>query len=354
LKKKSSNNHRKIITTRPTIKDIAEEANLSPSTVSRALNDHPKISLETKDRVIKIANALGYTPNIMARSLVKRKSNLLGLVVYDFRNTFYADLTRVVQKTAHDLGGYRVIQASTDDNLENAVSLINTMIEIGVDGLILSASAQRDQLVKKLLNNGFPIVFANRRLEDKQGDFVVLDNVYGAFLLINHLIQMGNRNIAMIKGPSFASTATERYQGYLEALHENELLVDDKIIKEGSFTQDTGYEATMQLIDHATRPDAIFCCDDEIALGAMRALSEVGLKVPEDIALAGFDDAPISSHPLIQLTTVRQDVQRMGELCTRYLINRIKGKVDSPQQAVLEPQLIIRRTCGSKHGFLKK
>jgi LacI family transcriptional regulator len=353
LKKKFKNNHRKTKTIRPTIKDIAKEANISPSAVSRALNDHPRISQETKERVIKIADSLGYTPNIMARSLVKRKSNLLGLVVYDFRNTFYADLARVVQKTAREFG-YRVIQASTDDDLENARSLISTMIEIGVDGLILSATAQKDILVKKLLNDGFPIVFANRRPEDKRGDFVILDNVCGSFLLINHLIQMGNRRIAMIKGPMFASTSIERYQGYLEALRKKKLIVDDKIIKQGPFTQDTGYEATMQLIGHIPRPDAIFCCDDEIALGAMRALSEAGLKVPEDIALAGFDDAPISSHPLIQLTTVRQDVQRMGELCTRYLSNRIEGKVDSPQQTVLEPHLIIRRTCGSKHRLQKR
>jgi len=274
---------------------------------------------------------------------------LLGLVVYDFRNTFYSDLTRIIQKTARDFG-YRLIQASTDDDLKNANSLVSAMVEIGVDGLILSATVHKDRLVEKLLDDGFPIVFANRRPEKSQSDYVVLDNVHGAYLLVNHLIRMGNRRIAMIKGPEFASTSTERYQGYLKAMWENNLSIDHQIIKQGPFTQNTGYEATMQIVKHSRRPDGVFCCDDEIALGAMRALDEAGIKVPEDVALAGFDDAPISSHPLIQLTTVSQDVQRMGELCTRYIVNRIEGRIDSPQQTVLEPHLIMRQSCGSKPG----
>jgi LacI family transcriptional regulator len=158
----------------------------------------------------------------------------------------------------------------------------------------------------------------------------------------------------MIKGPRFASTSNERYQGYLDVLKEKKVPINKDLITQGSYSQESGYENAKQLMKLPNPPDAIFCCDDEIALGAMKALSEMDLHVPKDVAMVGFDDSMISSHPQIQLTTVSQDVKLMGKLCTKYVVNRIENKADSTQQTILEPHLIIRGTCGFSQNRTSK
>ncbi len=335
-----------MVAKRPTIKDVARKAGLSPSTVSRALNNHPRISQKTKARVLKLARKMGYAPNLLARGLVKQKSFLLGLLVYDFRNPFYAELTRAIQDTAEELG-YWVIQSNTDDDVEKSRMLVDSMMKMGVDGIIFASCQLKDPLVEGLLSQGFPLALANRRLQETAGDYVVMDNVYGAYLAVNHLIRLGYRRIAMIRGPRKVSTGAERYQGYLEAMKEKKLEVDQELVKESPFfSQDTGYHFTKRLMRHNPRPEAIFCSDDYIALGAMKALGEMGLKVPRDVALVGFDDAEISSHPQIQLTTVSQDAPEMGRRVAAMLVDRIEKGHTQPQQVLLVPHLVIRESCG--------
>jgi DNA-binding LacI/PurR family transcriptional regulator len=330
---------------RITIKDIAKAANLTPSSVSRALNNHPRMSRETKEKVLKIAQKMGYSPNFLARGLVGKKSNLIGLLVYDFRNPFYAELTRFIQDATQELG-YWVIQASTDDDPEKADSLIDSMIKMGVGGIIFASCKLQDKTVEKLIDDGFPVVLVNRKLRKNKGDYVVLDNRYGAYLMVNHLIHHDYTRIAMICGPISVSTSADRYRGYIQPLKEWGIKIDQDIIKHGPFSQETGYKSTKQLMSLLIPPRAIFCGDDAIALGAMKALGELGFKVPEDVAVAGFDDAEISSHPLIQLTTVSQNLKEMGRLAGKTIVGRIEGKEESPQRILLEPHLIIRRSCG--------
>ena len=330
---------------RVTIKDLAKAANLTPSSISRALNNHPRMSRETKERVLKIARKMGYSPNFFARSLVKKKTNLVGLLVYDFCNPFYAELTRSIQDTAHELG-YWVIQASTDDEQEKADSLIDSMLKMGVEGFIFASCKLQDKVVEALIDDGFPVVMVNRKLRKNKGDYVVLDNRYGAYLMVNHLIHQDYHRIAMISGPRSVSTSADRYRGYVQALKDKGITIDNEIIKVGSFSQETGYKFTKQLMSLLNPPGALFCCDDAIALGAMKALGELGLKVPEDVAVVGFDDAEISSHPLIQLTTVSQNLKEMGRLAGKTIVDRMKGREESPQRILLEPHLIIRRSCG--------
>ena len=318
---------------------------LSYATVSRALSGHPRVNPETRARIIKTAEEMGYSPNFHARTLVKRKSNLIGLLVYDFSNTFYTELTRVIQEVAEELG-YRVIQANTDDIPEKTKSLIEFMLNIGVDGIILASTQLEDEMVEGLIENGFPVVMANRRLRKPVGDYVILDNQYGAYLAVNHLIHLGRRRIAMIKGPDNTSTGEERFQGYLKALRESGLPVEDDLIKSGAFTEKSGYQWARHLMRQTNPPDAIFCGDDDIALGAIRGLDETGFSVPGDVAVVGFDDGKISSHPRIQLTTVSQDVQRMGLLVTEIIARRIEGAPKEYDQIILQPNLVIRQSCG--------
>ena len=332
---------------RITIKDIARVAHLTPSSVSRALNNHPRISQGTKEKVLSLAQKMGYSPNLFARGLVNKKTNLVGLLVYDFRNPFYAELTRSIQDAAQDLG-FWVIQASTDDDQGKADFLIDSMIRMGVEGIIFASCKLQDKAVEKLIKDGFPVVLVNRKLNKEIGDYVVLDNAYGAYLLVNHLIHQDYRRIAMISGPRSVSTSADRYQGYVQALKDKGLKLDKTIIKYGPFSQETGFKFTKQLMSLMNPPRAIFCGDDAIALGAMKALGQLGLRVPEDVSVAGFDDAEISSHPLIRLTTVSQNLKKMGKLAARTLVDRIEERQKAPQRILLEPHLIIRRSCGYK------
>ncbi len=331
---------------RTTIKDVAKAAGMSPSTVSRALNDHPRISDKTKKRVLKLAAKMGYTPNLLARGLVTQKNFLLGLLVYDFRNPFYAELTRAVQEAAEEKG-YWVIPSSTDDDPEKTRRIVDSMMKVGVEGLIFASCQLEDPLVSGLIQRGYPVMLANRRLKEDQGNYVVMDNVYGAYLVVSHLIRLGYKRIAIIRGPREVSTGADRYQGYLEAMGEKGLEVDPELVKEGTFfSQDTGYSFARQLMLLPRPPEAIFCSDDYMALGAMKALGEMDLAVPQDVALVGFDDAEISSHPHIQLTTVSQDAREMGRLAAKSLMDLIEKRLDEPQRLFLEPNLVIRGSCG--------
>lgn len=330
---------------RVTIKDLAEEVGLSPATVSRALNNHPRISQTTKERVIQAARNMGYRPNYFAKSLVNRKSNLIGLLVYDFRNTFYPELIRIIQDTAEELG-YWVIQGSTDDKLDKSKSLITSMMNTGVDGIIIASVREDDGTVMNLFDTGFPVVLVNRRIQKDVGDYVVLDNEYGAILAVNHLLKLGRRRIGMIKGPSFTSTGHERFIGYVKAIRDSGLPFEVELVEEGFFREDVGHQLAKRLMNRGNPPDAILCGDDEIAMGAMRALDDMGLGVPDDVALIGFDDSQISSHPRIQLTTISQDVGKMGSLATEILIRRMEGRSGEFERVVLKPHLIIRKSCG--------
>lgn len=333
---------------RVTIKDLAKAAGLSSSTISRALNNHPRISDKTKQNVAKLARKMEYAPNLLARGLVTQKNFLLGLLVYDFRNPFYAELTRAIQDTAEE-NGYWVIQASTDDDPNKARMIVNSMMNVGVEGLIFASCHLEDPLVEKLLDQNFPVMLANRRLKKNQGNYVVMDNAYGAYLIVNHLIRLGYQRIAMIRGPKEVSTGADRYKGYIEAMKGKGLEVDQKLVAEGPFfSQDTGYKFTRSLMRLNPPPEAIFCSDDYIALGAMKALGEMELQVPQDVALVGFDDTEISSHPKILLTTVSQNVHEMGRLAVKVLLESLAGKLDQPQHILLEPHLTIRESCGYK------
>lgn len=328
-----------------TIKDIAKVTKLSPSTISRALNNHPRISQRTKEEVLKISKQMGYIPNLFARGLVKKKTYLIGLLVYDFCNPFYAELTRSIQETSKEFG-YWIIQASTDDDPEKADLLINSMIKLGVEGIIFASCKLHDPSVERLIDDRFPVILLNRRLKKDKGDYIVLDNLYGAYLIVNHLIHLGYRRIGMIGGPRNVSTSVDRYRGYIKALKEKGLEVDENLIRHGYFSQESGYKFAKMMMNLFRPPEAIFCGDDYIALGSMKALGEMGMRVPEDVALVGFDDSEISSHPLIQLTTVSQNVKEMGRLGAKTIVERIEGKLKSPQKVLLQPHLIIRNSCG--------
>ncbi len=330
----------------PTIKEIAQIADVSAMTVSRALNDSPRVKEETRAKVLKIAKQLGYRPNRMARSLVSKKSNLISLIVADIKNQYFAELARGIEDKARQ-NGYNVIFCSTDNDPKILDSSVRLMLEVGVDGFILAAVRLNEPIVEELADQHFPVVLVNRELAEKKTSSVVIDNRAGAYLVVEHLIKCNYKKIGIITGSFELSTGIERFDGYKKALFDHGIGYQENYVSEGPFTKAHGHASTLSMLSMRDRPQAIFAASDHIALGVMDAAEELGLRIPEDLALVGFDDTEFSSNARISLTTVSQKKYEMGELSVPMLLSLIDrqggGYINT---IVLEPELIVRKSCG--------
>lgn len=330
----------------PTIKEIAKAADVSSMTVSRALNRDARVREETRKRIVKIAEKLKYRPNRIARVLVSKRSNLISLIVPDIKNQFFAELARGIEDKAREYGVH-IIFSSTDNKSENLKNYIRYMLEMGVDGFILASVRLREPIVKELAQQRFPVVLVNRKLAGEYVNYVVIDNFKGAYLITEHLIKCGYRKIGIIMGSSEMSTGRDRMGGYRKALSDYNLPLKNEFVIQGTFARDTGYEGARRLLALKDRPDAIFAGSDNFALGVFDATYEIGIKIPDDIALAGFDDTEFSANTRIGLTTVSQRKYEMGSMGFRILIDLIEGEQkDYVNRIVLEPRLIIRDSCG--------
>jgi len=328
-----------------TMKDIARATGVSPSTVSRALNNDPRISEETRERIQRLAREMGYTPSIRPQGLSVGRTNLIGLLTYCL-DAFYSSLYNSIRQTAEEMG-YWIIQACTDDDDEQTLSLVNSMIASGVEGIIFGSCKLNDPIVEGLVQDGFPVVLANRRMKKHLCDIITVDNDYGAYLIVNHLINVGHRRIGIITASLKTSTSADRYRGYLKALADKGLPIDKAIIRHGDlFARENGYRQGRKLMLSDAPPEAIFCCDEELAMGCMLALKELGLRVPEDVAVVSFDDADTVLINYLQLTTANFDAREMGRLAAQVMVERIKKRDQPLTKVVMEPKLIIRESCG--------
>lgn len=333
-----------------TIKDIAKIAHVSNTTVSRALNNQSRIRNETKERILSIAKELNYRPDFIARSLVMKRTNTLGLVITTIANPFYTELAQGIEATARKLG-YNIILCSTQSDLGTERLDIEMLRSKGVDGIILTSAHMGDPNIVELAEEGFPIVLVNRRTYDPMVrglvDYVGIDNIQGGFWAVEHLIKLGHRRVGIIGGSSESSVGFERLEGGKRALTAYGLKQIDDYFLEGDFLKESGYRGGMKFIKMAEPPTAVFAANDYMALGTYQAVMEEGLKVPEEIAIVGFNDIEFTSMKGIELTTIGQKKYEMGALSVENLVERIEGrKVHPPQEIILKPELIIRRTCG--------
>lgn len=327
-----------------TIRDIARMAGVSHTTVSRVLNNDPRVHPDTAKKILQIVERLGYRPDPLAQRFARKRSNLICLMVSDMSNPFYAELARGIEDRA--LGcGYHVIFCSTDDKPERTEQYTKIMKDLGIDGLIFASARLHDQAVEKLIEDRWPLVLVNRRLKSEIGDYVVLDNQLGAYQLTQHLIEHGYRKIAIITGPSSLSTGLDRLKGYQQALKEGDISVRDTFIFQVPFSRQEGYRAGKRLLSGDSRPEAVFGGNDYLALGVMDAAEELGIRIPEDLALVGFDDTEYAQR--MKLTTVSQRKYEMGNLAVQILVNHIENRESGySHRIVLEPRLIIRQSCG--------
>jgi LacI family transcriptional regulator len=334
-----------------TIKDIARVANVSHTTVSRALNNKSRIRNETKEKILSIARELHYQPNFIARSLVMKCTKTLGLIITTIANPFYTELALGIEATARGFG-YTIILSFTHSDLSIEKQSIDMLRSKGVDGIIFSSAHMGDPNIAELAEEGFPIILVNRRtyhpIVREKVDYVGVDNMLGGFLAVEHLIRLGHKRIGVIGGSSESSVGFERLEGGKKALATYGLEEKGDYFLEGDFLKDSGYQGGKQFLRMSEPPTAIFAANDYMGLGAYQAISEGGVRIPEEMALVGFNDIEFSAMRGIELTTIGQKKYEMGAIAVKTLVEKIeKGEPQSSmKEIILKPELIVRRTCG--------
>lgn len=323
--------------------DVARLAGVSQPTVSRALRDDPRLSEETRKRVLEAAATLQYVPSQRGRSLATRSTGQVGIVVTDLGNPFYLqvlnELHRVLRKTE-----LRMLVLTPD---RDGTVPLERLVDGSLDGVMLTTTLLDSRLPDELSRRGFPFVLLNREVDDAPGDVCVVDNRAGGLLAAQELLGLGHTRIGAIFGPETTSTGRDREAGFRAGLTASGVELPDSLWRRVRFDWIAGHTAALELI--ASRPTAIFCANDILALGAFNALHGAGIRMPNDVTLIGFDDVLLAEWEAFQLTTVSQDIPGMVAAATDLLLTRMAADRDTPmppRRVVLTPMLVRRKTHG--------
>ena len=338
---------------RVTSQDVAELAGVSRTTVSFVLNNVPgmKISQETRQRVLEAARQLNYYPASAARSLASGRTNFIGLVLCQsptsiFADAFLPEVIRGLGEVAQECG-FRILLESVED-VTRPDAYISLVREKYIDGLIVSGPRSDDAQLPQLAKEGFPIVLLGQ-LNEVNFNFVDVDNVGAARMATEHLIALGHQRIGLItNAPPQYTASRDRQRGYRLALEAHGIAYDQNLVRYGNFREESGYEAMTQLLELTERPTAMFVACDLVAFGAMEAIKEHGLAIPEDIALVGFDDVRLAPYVDPPLTTVRLPAYEQGQRAGDLLIRLIRGEKSMETQILLETELVVRESCGAR------
>ncbi len=333
---------------RVTIKDIANELNMAISTVSRALNDHPAISIQTKKKVQNLAKKLNYYPNLLALNLLQKKTNTIVVIVPEITSHFFSSVITGIQDILKG-SGYSLIITQSNESYREEVAIVEHMIRIRVDGVLISpsSSTKKNDHFLKLKKNGIPFVLFDRDCPGVESDKVLVDDYEGAFQAVDYLINAGCKKIAHLAGPINLSTTSHRLEGYKDALKKYQIPVRDGYVKHVSgFTHEDGIKPSKALLKLKNPPDAIFAINDCIAISAIFVAKTMELRIPEDISIVGFDDEPHSRYFTPSLSTIWQPVYSIGMLAIRILLKRIETNEDSFtfRKEVFKPELVIRNS----------
>jgi LacI family transcriptional regulator len=335
----------------PTIYDVAKLAEVAPATVSRVINDSGYVSMETRRRVERAIADLNYAPNRLARGLRSKQTQTLGLIVTDVTNPFWTTVARGVEDVASE-NGFSVILCNTDESEVKQEQYVNLLLEKQVDGFLLVPATDAVGSLTLVQERKIPVVVLDRHVP-LPVDTVRCDSVGGAYELVTHLLSLGHRRIALLGGSPAVSTAQDRLRGYRRALSDADIAVDENLILHQDYTQEAGYWMTQSFLRLPEPPTALFAVNNFIAIGAVRALQEVGLSIPDDMAVVGFDDLPMALVVEPFLTVAAQPAYEMGARATALLLSRIQGDGEDdgaaePVEIVLPTELIIRRSSGKQ------
>ncbi|MBS1680138.1 MAG: LacI family DNA-binding transcriptional regulator [Bacteroidetes bacterium] len=340
-----------------TIKDIARELGISPSTVSRALKDHPDISVETKKAVNALAEKLNYQPNIVALNLRQRKTNTIGVIIPEIVHFFFSTIISGIEDVAYQ-AGYNVILAQSNESYQREVTDMKALFNSRVDGMLLSLSRETMNFdhIESIIARGVPIVFYDRMYDTPQCSKVIVDDYSGANEAVLHMIDQGCERLAHLMAAPNLKISIDRLKGFEDALKENNMTPNPEWIVEcRSGTFEEGKRATKKLLSMPNPPDAIFANNDPMAMGAMMAIKEKGLRIPQDIAVVGFSNWFFGELMDPSLTTVDQPGFEMGQEAARLLIRQIEMKEKnkgepSPETKTLKTKLVVRNSSQKRNA----
>jgi len=328
-----------------TIKEVAKLAGVSTTTVSYVVNKTGFLKEETRKKVLKAIDELGYRPNIVARSLRSRKTGTVGLIVCDLRNPFFSEVLQGIETYLGEKK-YSLIVTNTDYDNKKEKESIDMFSNKQVDGVIIVPGENSNQHVKFLTERDIPVVLLDKKIQNLNVDVVLVNNIEGSKQLTEHLISLGHKRIGIIAGPLNSTTGKERLEGYLKALRAHSISEDKDLIKIGDFKKESGYLLTLELISLTSPPTVIFACNNLLGMGAMQALKEKEICVPREIGLAIFDDLPWFSYVSPSLTGVAQPSFQLGETAGRLLFEQMRKRRKRPKEVVLDVQLKIRQSAG--------
>jgi LacI family transcriptional regulator len=330
-----------------TIKDVAREAGVSTATVSRVFNNVGPVHETTRQHVNLVARRLKYAPSALGRGLSMKRTDAIGLLLPDLFGEFFSEVLRGSDQTAQQ-SQYHLVVSSSHTNKEEIRAALK-MMRGRVDGLVIMSPHIDAETLTENLPQSLPVVLLNCYVESQGFDSLNIDNFGGAYAMTRHLISHGHKRIAVIKGIEGNFDAAERLRGHRRALQESGLPVDLALQLPGSFSEASGYDAARRLLQLTPRPTAIFACNDSMAIGALSALRDAGVQIPEEIALTGFDDIPIASYLTPSLTSVQVGIHHLGVRAIETLLHAVRNKnTHRKQQLLLETTLTLRESCGCK------
>lgn len=333
-----------------TLEDIARNCGVSRSTVSRVINNHPNVSEKVRKRVEKEIKNTGFRPHAAARALVSQRSWTIGLVLPRSVQSFFTDpyYPRLIQGIAqgcnqkkYTLGLYLLTDAEDEEEIFPRISRSGSL-----DGVLFQSDQMGDQLIGKLAQSGIPMVIIGRPFQNEKLSYIDIDNVTAAKSAVDYLVDLGYKRIGTITGPLNTSVGVDRKIGYIQGLEGRGIRVEEKLLVEGDFTEEKGYEGMIKLLP--AKPDAVFSASDRMAFGAIRALHDKGLRVPEDVALVGFDDLPVTNPVNPPLTTVRQPVYEFGIKAVEFLDDLITTGTTPPRRIIMGTEIVTRESCGAR------
>jgi len=333
-----------------TLEDIAELAGVSRSTVSRVVNEQPNVRDAVRKRVLEVIQDTGYRPNAAARTLASQRTWTVGMILplsvsFFFTDPYYSHLTKGIAQACNQydytLALFLVSSKEDEEKMFPRISRRGLL-----DGVIVQSGHHGDQgIISHLVDANLPLVVVGRPFRSDNVSYVDIDNVNAAYNAVAHLIRLGYQRIGTVTGPVTSTVGIDRKEGYRKALVERGRTIDESLIVEGDFTEVGGYYATQKML--SAKPDAVFAASDVMAIGAMRAVRDAGLRIPEDIAFVGFDDLPIATFSDTQLTTIRQPVISFGAKAVEILIDLIENGNNPPRHIIMDTELVIRESCGA-------
>ncbi len=338
---------RKQRTPTPNILEVAKLAGVSPATVSRVLHNYPHIRAELRAKVLNAIAQLGYEPNRVAQRLRATHSHLIGMIVTDITNPFFNTIMASIENVFFNKG-FSLLMSNTASDPEKELAYLSMMENEGVAGLVIATTSENVDAVATLADKGLPIVIIDRRMTKGRVDMVLSDNVAGACSGVEHLIKLGHKRIGHIGGPLRLTSGRERYQGYQQAMREAALPIEEGWVRFGNHKHQSGYEQTLELLKSNPALTALFIENNMMTLGALNAIHDLNLRIPDDIAIVGFDDMPwaVSLNP--PLTTVAQATYDIGTQVATRLLERIEQPDLPPRTDIVPTTLVVRESCGAK------